>query len=91
MASKFTELAQAIKGDLQNFDSQADELMARREMLRRRGEEVFAKHRERQDEVHQGLDAMERALHDMEGSNSKNDEEGSGDTSDKSFQGGEKG
>ena len=55
MSEKFRELAKAIKGDLQNLNSQADELMARRERLRRRGEEVFGKHRE-------NLAGVERAL-----------------------------
>lgn len=89
MTSKFRELAKAIKGDLQNFDEQAEELMARREELRQRGEKVFAKHRESQDDVKSGLDAMEQALADLEGSNSKNGE-GSGDSSD-TFQDGKNG
>lgn len=83
--SKFTELADGIRSDLQNFDRQADELMTRREDLRQRGERVFAKHRENQDEVHKGLDELEAALRDLEGGNSKNGREGSGDSSGSSF------
>lgn len=90
MTSKFRELAEGIKGDIANFDHQADELMKRREDLRRRGETVFAKHREHQDDVASGLEALERAIAEMEGSNSKNGE-GSGDSSGKSFQDGERG
>lgn len=85
MNSKFKELAAGIKQDLANFDQQADELMARRETLRRRGETVFAKHREHQDGVEAGLAAIEQALSDMEGGNSKNEREGSGDSSGSSF------
>lgn len=85
MTSKFRELAAGIKQDMQNFDEQATELMARREELRQRGERVFAKHRENLDDIHSGLNAMEHALNDLEGSNSKN-EEGSGDSSEASFQ-----
>lgn len=85
MSSKFKELAAGIKQDLQNFDQQADELMARREDLRLRGEKVFAKHRENLTDVEGGLAAMEAALHDLEGSNSKKPE-GSGGTSGSSFQ-----
>jgi hypothetical protein len=80
MAGKFRELAAAIKGDLKNFDDQATELMARREDLRRRGETVFAKHRENLDDVEGGLAEMEAALSELEGSNSKNGE-GSGSSS----------
>lgn len=91
MSSKFKELAKAIKGDLQNLDSQADELMARRERLRRRGEEVFAKHRENMDGLESGLAEMESALNDLEGSNSRgNGGEGS-DGSSTTFPGGERG
>lgn len=90
MTSKFHELATGIKGDLKNFDQQADELMARRERLRRRGETVFAKHREHLDDYEGGLAAMESALNDLEGSNSKNVEH-SVDSSEKPFQGGERG
>lgn len=90
MASKFHELAKAIKGDLQNFDQQADELLARRENIRRRGEATFAKHRERLDGVEAGLSALDEAVADLEGSNSKNGE-GSDDMSGSSFQGGERG
>lgn len=74
MSSKFRELASGIKQDLQNFDKQADELMARRERIRRRGEEVFSRHRENMDGVEGGLAAMESALNELEGSNSKNGE-----------------
>lgn len=84
--NKFKELADAIKGDRENFDQQADELLKRREDIRRRGEVVFAKHREHQDEIAAGLDAMEAAVNDLEGSNSKNGQEGSGDSSGSSFQ-----
>lgn len=78
--SKFRELAKAIAGDMKNFDEQADELFAKREELRLRGERVFAKHREHQAETASGLDAMEQAIKDLEGSNSKN-AEGSDDSS----------
>lgn len=72
--NKFRELAAGIKQDLQNFDEQAGELMKRREDLRVRGEKVFAKHREHQDDVSAGLDALDSAISDLEGSNSKNGE-----------------
>lgn len=85
MTSKFKQLAADIAGDLKNFNDQADELMAKREDLRVRGERVFAKHREHQADLADGLAAMEQAVSDLEGSNSKNGE-GSGDTSDTSFQ-----
>lgn len=81
MTSKFKELAEGIAGDLKNFDKQADELMAKREELRLRGEKVFAKHRESQSAVAEGLAALESALVDMEGSNSGNEQEGSGGSS----------
>jgi hypothetical protein len=84
MTSKFRELAQGIKQDRANFDQQADELLARREAIRRRGETVFAKHRESLGEVETGLDALDQALNDLEGSNSKNGE-GSGGTSGTDF------
>ena len=84
MTSKFKELATGVKQDMANFDQQATELLARRENIRRRGETVFARHRDNLTELEGGLDAMEEALHDLEGSNSKNGE-GSGDTSDSSF------
>lgn len=90
MTSKFREFAEGIKGDLKNFDQQADELMARRERLRRRGETVFSRHRETLDDYEGGLAAMESALNDLEGSNSKNGE-GSGGTPEKPFHGGERG
>lgn len=87
--SKFDELAEGIEQDLKNWDQQADELMARREVNRQRGEAIFAKHRDRQSSVEAGFAKMEAALGALEGSNSKKDdtkkEEGSGDTSGSSF------
>lgn len=83
--SKFSELADGIKQDRANFDAQADELLRRREDLRRRGETVFAKHRENQDTVSKGLDELEAAIADLEGSNSKNAGEASASTSGSSF------
>lgn len=85
MTSKFKQLAADIAGDLQNFNNQADELAAKREDLRVRGEKVFAKHREHQTDLAEGIAAMEQAVADLEGSNSKNGE-GSDDMSDSSFQ-----
>lgn len=82
--NKFKQLAADIAGDRKNFDEQATELMARREQIRQRGERVFAKHRENLDDVHAGLDAMDEALNDLEGSNSKNGEDSGG--SSESFQ-----
>lgn len=82
--SKFTELAEAIEGDLKNWDQQADELLARREKNRLRGEQVFARHRDKQGEVEAGLTRMEQAIGALEGSNSKNVED-SGDSSEASF------
>jgi hypothetical protein len=82
--NKFKELAEGIAGDMKNFNQQADELLARRESLRKRGEVVFAKHRENQSSVAEGLDAMEAAMNDLDGSNSKN-VEGSGATPGSSF------
>lgn len=81
VTNKFRELAEGIAGDIKNFNQQADELMARREALRQRGETVFARHREHQDDVNAGLLAMERAVDELEGSNSRGNEEGSGGTS----------
>lgn len=86
MTNKFRELAEGIKGDIVNLNDQADQLMKRREDLRRRGETVMARHREHQDDVASGLDALERAIADMDGGNSKNDREGSGGTPESSFQ-----
>lgn len=83
--SKFHELAAGIKGDLLNFDQQADELMRRREDLRRRGEAVMTKHRESQNALEEGIVALERAVIDMEGSNSRPNGEGSGGSSGSSF------
>lgn len=78
---KFTELADGIEQDLRNWDEQADELLARREKNRLRGENVFARHRDKQSSVEAGLAKMEAVLQKMEGGNSKNSEEGSGGTS----------
>jgi hypothetical protein len=83
--TKFTELANAIEGDLKNWDKQADELLARREKNRLRGEKVFARHRDKQSEVEAGLERMEQAINALSGSNSKNDQEGSESTSEASF------
>ncbi len=83
--SKFTELAEAIESDLKNWDQQADELSARREKNRLRGEAIFAKHRDKQGEVETGLARMEQAISALEGSNSKNEQEGSGGSSEVSF------
>lgn len=87
MSSKFKELADGIKRDRANFDQQADELLARREAIRRRGETAFARHRDHLSDVEQGLGAMEEAVSDLEGSNSKNGE-GSDDTSESFRRGG---
>lgn len=81
MPDKFEELAAGIEQDLANWDQQADELMTIRETNRKRGELVFARHRDKQSAVKAGLDRMEKALASLEGSNSKN-EEGSGASSD---------
>lgn len=92
--SKFKELASAIKGDMANFDKQADELFAEREEIRRLGEETFTRYREHHASVRDGINTMRQAVTDLSGSNSKNDDEkleGSGVSSDKSFPVGEKG
>lgn len=92
--SKFKELAGLIRDDLKDFDDQATALMAKREQVRARAGAVFAKHHESQNEVLSGLQAMEEALHDLEGSNgAPKDEEGSTSLSSSSFpaSGGERG
>lgn len=81
MASKFTELAKSIAGTVQNFDQQADELARKHEDLRRRGERVFARHRESLAAQETGIAALEQVVNDLEGSNSG---EGSGDSSEQS-------
>lgn len=82
--NKFKELAEGIKGDLVNFNEQADELIKNREVLRLRGEKVFSQHRDNQKSVSEGLAALEEAISSLEGSNSKNGED-SERTSEASF------
>lgn len=80
--NKFRELAFGIQQDIADMNEEADELMAKREELRVRKNTIFARHREHHHEVKSGLDVLEHALNDLEGSNSKNGE-GSDDSSDK--------
>jgi hypothetical protein len=90
--SKFKELAGLIRDDMKDFDQQATELMAKREQVRARAGAVFAKHHDSQNEVLAGLQAMEEALHDLEGSNGAPKEgEGSASSSSSSFRDGERG
>lgn len=88
--SKFKALADAVRGDMANFDKQADELFAEREMIRREGEAVFAQYRDHHKEARDGIQAMRQALTDLTGSNSRGNEEGSDDLSGQS-KGGERG
>lgn len=69
--SIFKELAEGVRGDMANFKEQAQELMAKREELRRRGELQFAKFREHHQDVEAGLKEMDDALRELEGGNSK--------------------
>lgn len=80
--NKFRELAFGIQQDIADMNEEADELMAKREELRVRKNVIFARHHEHHREVRSGLDVLEHALNDLEGSNSKNGE-GSDDSSDK--------
>lgn len=79
--SKFKALADAVRGDMENFDKQADELFAEREMIRREGETVFAQYREHHKEAREGIQAMRAAIADLTGSNSQGNGEGSDDLS----------
>lgn len=76
--NKFRELAAGIQQDVADMNEEADELMARREQLRVRKNTIFARHREHHDEMKSGLDVLEHALNDLEGSNSKNGEDSDG-------------
>lgn len=69
--SKFKALADAVRGDMENLDKQADELFAEREQLRREGETVMARYREHHAETRAGLAAMRQAIADLSGSNSQ--------------------
>lgn len=86
--NKFKELAAGIQKDVVDMNEEADELMAQREELRVRKNTIFAKHREHHDDVKSGLDILEQALKDLEGSNSKNGE--GSDVSSKQFRGDDK-
>lgn len=69
--SKFLELADDIKKDLADWDEQADELQALRRKNKDKGDELFAGHRNVQEQVAEGFAKMEAVLHDMGGSNSR--------------------
>jgi len=88
--SKFKQLAEAIKGDLKNFDEQADDLFKERERLRTLGEDTFNRHRQHLASVREGLHAMAAVVDDVAGSNSRGNEEGSDGLSGQS-RGGERG
>lgn len=83
--SIFRELAAGVRGDMENFKDQAQELMAKREELRRRGELQFARYREHHQEVEIGLNEMEDALRELEGGNSRGSREATGSTADRTF------
>lgn len=90
--SKFKALADAVRGDMENLDKQADELFAEREQLRREGETVMARYREHHAETREGLAAMRQAIADLSGSNSGNGEQQEGSAvSQTTFPGGERG
>lgn len=74
--SKFKALADAVRGDMENLNQQADELFAERELLRRSGEEIMSRYREHHKETREGLDAMRQAIADLSGSNSQGNVEG---------------
>lgn len=76
--SKMQELAQRARATRENFDKQAEELLAEHDDLRRAGEESFAKLREHHKAAQSDIDAIREMLSDAPGSNSKN-EEGSSD------------
>lgn len=83
--SIFKELAEGVRGDMANFKEQAQELMAKREELRRRGETQFAKFREHHKDVEDGLKEMDNALRELEGGNSKGSQEATGTTAERTF------
>lgn len=84
--SIFKELAEGVAGDMQNWKEQVEELMARRELLRKRGELQFAKFREHQDDVEVGLRHMDDALRELEGGNNPpKDGEGTDGNSSENF------
>ncbi len=76
MASKFRELAKAVRGDIVNLNEQADELFKEREVLRVEGERLMAAYRDHHKETRESLREMREAIADL-----KNDGEGSDDLS----------
>lgn len=76
MASKFRELAKAVRGDIVNLNEQADELFREREELRIEGEQLMARYRDHHKDTREALKEMREAISDL-----KNDAEGSDDLS----------
>lgn len=76
---KFLELADNIEKDLIELDKDADELEARRKLVKERARgAVNAQHRI-QDRIEEGLRAMEAVASTVERSNSQGNETGSGE------------
>lgn len=68
--SKFLQLADDIDSDLREMDNDADELNARRIMLKERARVAVNTHHSGFNRVEEGLDALERIGRELSGSNS---------------------
>jgi hypothetical protein len=91
MASKMQIAAQMVADRKKALDERAQALIDKMPAFDSRANQAFEKHEGVMTSAEEDFKAMEEMLHDMEGSNSKNSQEGSGDTSESSFQRGEKG
>lgn len=68
--SKFLQLADDIDSDLREMDNDADELNARRLVLKERARVAVNTHHSGFNRVEEGLDALERIGRELSGSNS---------------------